>query len=291
MTHSRIYLGIDGGGTNCRARLVDGDGRVLGEGRAGPANLRLGVDVVWAAMQAAALEAMSAAGLVADRATIVAAAGLAGTSRRETFAALVAHKHDYASLTLVEDTVIACLGAHGGRDGGIVIAGTGSVGFGIFGEKQVRVGGYGFPISDEGSGADLGLEALRRVARSLDGRSAATPLIAELLASVGGSTESLVAWMDRASATDYASLAECVVRHAAGGDAVACELMTEAAVRIEGLVVALVAGGVPRVALMGGLAPALTPLMSAAIRARLSPAEGDALDGALVLARRSSLQD
>ncbi len=30
----------------------------------------------------------------------------------------------------------------------------------------MRVGGYGFPISDEGSGADLGLKAIRLALRA-----------------------------------------------------------------------------------------------------------------------------
>ena len=38
-----LFLGVDGGGTGCRARVETADGRVLGQGLAGPATLRLGV--------------------------------------------------------------------------------------------------------------------------------------------------------------------------------------------------------------------------------------------------------
>ncbi|MFD1331301.1 N-acetylglucosamine kinase, partial [Methylopila musalis] len=34
---SALFLGVDGGGTRCRARLADAGGRVLGEGLSGPA--------------------------------------------------------------------------------------------------------------------------------------------------------------------------------------------------------------------------------------------------------------
>ena len=69
--------------------------------------------------------------------------------------------HPFRSVVYAHDATIACIGAHGAKDGGIVIVGTGSVGFAVVGEREIRVGGYGFPISDEGSGADLGLHAIR----------------------------------------------------------------------------------------------------------------------------------
>ena len=50
-------------------------------------------------------------------------------------------------------------------EGGIIIVGTGSIGSAVVGGCEVRVGGYGFPISDEGSGADLGLHAIRLALR------------------------------------------------------------------------------------------------------------------------------
>jgi glucosamine kinase len=31
----RFVIGVDGGGTGCRARIADGEGRVLGTGSAG----------------------------------------------------------------------------------------------------------------------------------------------------------------------------------------------------------------------------------------------------------------
>ena len=41
MTPARLplFLGIDGGGTGCRAVLADGRGEILGHGTAGPANI------------------------------------------------------------------------------------------------------------------------------------------------------------------------------------------------------------------------------------------------------------
>ncbi|HAB26036.1 MAG TPA: N-acetylglucosamine kinase, partial [Pantoea sp.] len=36
---SPYYLGIDGGGTRCRARLIDAQGKVLAQAEGGPANV------------------------------------------------------------------------------------------------------------------------------------------------------------------------------------------------------------------------------------------------------------
>ena len=38
-----LLLGVDGGGTRCRARLADLTGEVLGEAVTGPANIGLGL--------------------------------------------------------------------------------------------------------------------------------------------------------------------------------------------------------------------------------------------------------
>ena len=62
------------------------------------------------------------------------------------------------------------MGGHAGHDGGIIVVGTGTVGWAIIAEQEYRVGGWGFPVSDEGSGAWLGCEALRRVLWVRDGR-------------------------------------------------------------------------------------------------------------------------
>ena len=39
------YVGIDGGGTSCRARIRDQHGQLIGEGKSGSANILLGVDL------------------------------------------------------------------------------------------------------------------------------------------------------------------------------------------------------------------------------------------------------
>jgi glucosamine kinase len=280
-------MGIDGGGSGCRARIADCDGQVLGNGAAAPAAVRLGIDHALEAVDASARAAAADAGLSPDvLAHTHAAVGLAGIGRKSVLAKLEAHHTVFASVVWLNDATIACVGAHKGRDGGIVIAGTGSVGLALLGGREIRVGGYGFPISDEGSGADLGLRAIRCALRARDGRIAATNLTRAVMARFAGDPFEAVAFADTATATDYAKFAPLVMDHAEAGDPVACTIVSHAAQEIEGLATRLAARGVPRIALLGGLAPRLTAWLSADMQRLFVPSEGDALDGALTLARR-----
>lgn len=282
-----FFMGIDGGGSGCRARIADADGRMLGKGEAAPAAVRLGIDHALAAIEAAARAAARDAGLAPDAlAHTYTVAGLAGIGRKAVIAQLKAYRSPFAAMTWLNDAVIACVGAHRGRDGGIVIAGTGSVGFALAGRREIRVGGYGFPISDEGSGADLGLSAIRCSLRAQDGRIAATNLTRALMAHFDGDPFEAVAFADGATATDYAKFAPLVMDHAEAGDPVACTIVAFAAEEIGALATRLAARGVNRIALLGGLAPRLTRWLSEDVQRLFVPSEGDAIDGALTLARR-----
>lgn len=282
-----FYLGVDGGGTGCRARIEDEAGNVLGQGLSGPATTRLGIDAAWASITRAFGEAAQEAGLgEAELAHTFAGIGLAGIGRKGALDALRQIAHPFAGLDFTSDGMGACLGAHSGRDGAIVIAGTGSIGLGFSDGRDLRVGGYGFPISDEGSGADLGLRAVQLALRAHDGRHDRSALLTELMQRFHDDPMEAVAWMDRATATDYAALAPTVMRHADQGDAAGRRVVQAAAEQIDTLVRTLFEKGAPRVTLLGGLASPLEPWLAPDVRRRLKPADGDAVSGAIILARR-----
>ncbi|MCR4264570.1 N-acetylglucosamine kinase [Nitratireductor sp. ZSWI3] len=283
------FLGVDGGGTGCRARIEDAAGTVLGQGLSGPATTRLGIEEAWASVSRAFGAAIAEAGLdAAGIARIHAGVGLAGMTRKGSLEALRRLSHPFASIDFVSDGIGACLGAHSGLDGAIVIAGTGSIGLGIVGGRDLRMGGYGFPISDEGSGADIGLMTLRLALQAHDGRIEKSLLLAEVLQRFGDDPAEVVQWMDRATATDYATFAPMVLRHADQGDAAGRRIVQTAAGQIDMLVRALFDQGAPRVTLLGGLAGPLEPWLSPDVRRRLKPADGDAVSGAIILARRAA---
>jgi len=286
-----LFIGVDGGGTGCRARLEDMEGRLLGTGIAGPAALRIGVEPALAEVEKACRAAIEEAGLAVDAlGSVHAAIGLAGVGRKGLMERLLQRPHPFRSVVYAHDATIACIGAHADRDGGIVIVGTGSVGFAVVGEREVRVGGYGFPISDEGSGADLGLHAIRLALRAYDDRSVGSNLTRDVMARFRNDPFEAVAWMDQATATDYATFAPLVMRHADAGDPVARRIVRDAAEQIDELVRRLVECGAARVALLGGLASSMQPWLAPDVQRRLVPVEGDAVDGALRLARRAAMK-
>lgn len=282
----RYLLGVDGGGTGCRARIETETGEVLGQGLSGPATTRLGIDKAWASVMTAIEAALLEAGLGPDaQGAIRAGIGLAGIGRKGALEALQALPHPFSGIAFISDGLAACLGSHSGQDGAIVIAGTGSIGIGRIEGRDLRVGGYGFPISDEGSGADLGLQAVRLALRAHDGRVETTALLAEVMQRFQNDPAEAVAWMDGASATDYATFAPLVMRHANQGDAAGRRIVQSAAEQVDGLVRALFGQGASRVTLLGGLSSAITPWLSPDVRHRLKPADGDAVSGAIILAR------
>ncbi len=281
-----FYLGIDAGGTQTRARLVGDTGEVLGAGEAGPANMRIGFQQSLEQIEAAYRQAIESAALAPeDVSRIRAGLGVAGLNRRGALEGLKETRFPFASVAFASDAAIACIGAHSGQDGAIVILGTGSIGFARVAGEAMTVGGYGFPVSDEGSGADLGMRAIRRSLWARDERIAHTPMTREILDWFGGSAGEIVAWADGATATDYAQFAPIVMDHAERGDAVAEPIVQEAALSIDRLIRGLLERGAPHCCLMGGLSARMSEWLAAGLRKRLCDPLGDSLDGAILLAR------
>jgi glucosamine kinase len=285
-TKGTTYLGVDGGGTRCRARIEDENGRVLGEASSGPATTRIGIEKAWRSIMEATEAAAAEARLSrADFSRMRAAIGLAGLGRRGAEAALKEIAHPFASTVFISDGVAACLGAHSGADGAIVVAGTGSVGVGLIGDREVRVAGYGFPVSDEGSGADIGLRVVRLALRAADRRFELTPLLSEVLAAFDSDPYQAVAWSEEARATDYAAFAPIVMRHANLGDPVGRRIVERAADAIGDLLDLFLARGIHRLSLVGGLSNGIAPWLTPDLRDRLKRPDADAAAGALLVAR------
>jgi glucosamine kinase len=145
------------------------------------------------------------------------------------------------------------------------------------------------PISDEGSGAWLGCEAIRRLLWALDGRIGATALLQALADKFGNDPHAVVAWAHAASPGDFATLAPDVFEHATRGDPIARELVGLAARHIDGLADRLISIGAARLALVGGCAPSLLSSLGEGTRSHLVEPAGDALSGALQLAHSVAL--
>jgi glucosamine kinase len=219
---------------------------------------------------------------------IVACLALAGASEPAHLAAAQRYQHPFRKAVITTDARAACIGAHRGHDGGVIIVGTGTIGWAERKGRHHRVGGWGLPVSDEGSGAWLGCEALRRTLWAHDGRMAWTALLQSLFGRFRSDPHAIVRWMTGALPRDFATLAPEVVAHAARNDPVATELLRLASGHIDGLAQRLVALEVDRLSLVGGLAPAIEPWLSHATRRHLVAPQGDTVAGALQLARTAA---
>jgi glucosamine kinase len=284
-----LLLGIDGGGSRCRARLCTISGAMLSEGTRGSANVRLGVEQSFASIHEATVQCMSGAGLSSrDFDRVVACLALAGASEPSQLEAARAREHPYRRAVFVTDAEAACIGAHGGRNGGVIVIGTGSIGWAELNGRQYKVGGWGWPISDEGSGAWLGCEALRLTLWAYDGRISWTPLLCLLFARFRSDPHAIVAWMTDALPKDFASFSPEIIDHASRNDPVAVELLQLAGGHIDALAQVLLELGVHRLSLVGGLAASIEPWLAGATRHRLVAPCGDAVAGALQLAREAA---
>lgn len=168
------WVGIDAGGTNIRIAWTDKTGN------AG----RLIVDAAVDGSPEPLRRIREALPDVAD-------AVVAGITKitRDSVAdqwrtALVAWFPD-CPVAIVPDWRIAHEGAFDGTDGVLILAGTGSVAVGRRNGRFHRTGGRGWEYGDEGSGAHLTADAIRRTVRALDQQSPTTPLTTQLVGHVG----------------------------------------------------------------------------------------------------------
>lgn len=277
-------VGVDGGGSGTRVRVVDALGREMAQGRAGPSGLSRGVAAAWQAIETAIDVAFDHAGRARPpRAAMAVGVGVAGANHEAWARAFLAAQPGFGLVQVASDAWTTLLGAHGGAAGAVVAVGTGSVGAALASDGQRRsVGGWGFPSGDEGGGAWLGLTALGLLQRVLDGRQRATAFARKLLAHCGGDHDGLLAWQAQADPARYASLAPVVLAHAPQ-DPAARALVEQAGRHLEVMARALDPDGTLPLALCGGLAGPLRPYLPPGLRDRARPAREDAAWGALHL--------
>lgn len=287
-----VYLGIDGGGSKCRARIRDSAGRLMGEAEGGHANIYRDHDQAMASILATARAAGSAAGLhERDLHHLHAGLGLAGITTERMAREIEAQAWPFASVTADNDAYAACLGAHEGHDGGIVITGTGSAALAVIAGHRRALGGWGFQIGDDGSGARIGHAAIRRAVLAGDDLAPHTPLLDAILARFENDLATITAWARHAEAGDYAQYAPQVLAAGAAGDSEAIAILRAAGASLGDMLLALRKAGAPRLSLIGGLAQPIRPWLPDACRDLIAPALSDPIDGAILMAKRRHLRD
>ena len=296
-----FYLGIDGGGTKTTCVLGD-ETSVLGRATAGGSNVvRLGEQAARAALHQAVQGACENAKITPQQITRT-VAGIAGTGRPETkgFLQKVLCEIVSGGVVVVTDADTALHAAFADGPGVVVISGTGSIAIARDGKGQTsRAGGWGWAISDEGSGPWIGRAAVTAILRARDAGSVYVMEQAILQAWRVSDIHHLVQAANATPPPDFGALLPVLVEAANSGDAPAREIFRRAGEELARL--ALVAANrlfatavrVP-VAMSGGAfahAPNLLEAFYNSLQAQLPnasllPELVDPVLGALQMARR-----
>ncbi|CAN7205291.1 N-acetylglucosamine kinase [Mesorhizobium amorphae] len=281
-----FVLGIDGGGTSCRAALATAGGTVVGRAKSGAANIRTDLTGARTNIVEAARQAFIAAGqdpeLIPQTPAILGLAGAnVGTYRQQLEAIL-----PFSQSRVETDAEIALEGAVGSGDGAMAILGTGTAYMARKNGTSRAIGGWGFQVGDQGSGARIGRDLLEQTLLAYDGIRPASPLTDAMLAVFRNNPEDVVEFTTNAKPGDFGGFAPKVFDHAARGDNVANWILDKAIADVEASLGALdLSGGAP-LCLLGGLAPLYAPRLSARYQALLKPPLDDALGGAVQMAVR-----
>lgn len=241
----KLFLGVDGGQSGTTALVGDENGRVLGEGEAGPCNHAAageGRAKLESAVGGSVAAACAQAGL--DFAAVrfeAACFGMSGgpDDKRDIVAGIL----NTARLIVTNDAVIALSGATGGGPGIIAIAGTGSIALGRNSAGRVaRAGGWGYIFGDEGGAFDIARQALRAALRMEEGWGPETALRGYLLQASGAANINDALHLFYTPAwprSRVARLAADVDRAAQNGDAIAQRILANAAQELATLAAAV----------------------------------------------------
>lgn len=285
-----LFLGIDGGGTKCKAVLMSGNNDILGVGVSGPGNPVYGLPEAIHSIENSALMALHDAGMDTKvLANLVVGMGLAGVNIPSHYQHIMAWRHPFKNIYLATDLLIASMGAHNGSDGAVIITGTGTCGFSYVDGNTSILGGHGFPQGDKGSGAWFGLKAIEQVLLTLDniaGRTLLVELVLKQLKAKNG--QELVEQVVGKSASFFAQLSAAVFTAANAQDKTAIDILQEGAKYISDMGLRLLDTHPPRISLIGGLGPSLLPWLDDGIKDQLSKPLFPPEVGAVLFARQQS---
>jgi N-acetylglucosamine kinase-like BadF-type ATPase len=232
---AEYFLGVDGGQSSTYALIGDANGRVLGGGRGGPSN-HVGASEGRAKFTDAIQTCLSAACASADldAATIRFAVACLGFSGGPADKESILREILRSDRTIVtHDALIALSGATGGEPGVITIAGTGSIAFGRNASgKTARAGGWGYVFGDEGGGFGIVRQALGAALKLEESWGEPTSLRQMFLDQTGASDINDL--LHRFYTPEFprpriAGFAELVDEAAENGDAIAREILNDAA--------------------------------------------------------------
>lgn len=168
-------MGIDGGGTKTQLSLCDAHGHVLGTHKMQSLPLSCGEEDVLGALKQGVAMLYDACGLSTTTEASAVCFGVPGYGESPAMDAMmqrVAYRcFGNVPMQLVNDAQVAWAGSFAMQPGINVVAGTGTIAFGVDAAgNTARCGGWGFGMLDEGSGHWLGRQMISLFCKQADGR-------------------------------------------------------------------------------------------------------------------------
>lgn len=270
MTKEAYIIGVDGGGTRCRAQLEDMHGNILGQAESGSANIMTNAEQALRSIISASEEVVYRAGRPISLEQVYLGAGLAGANIPSAVKQFHSLPNPFKAVHVMSDLHSACLGAHNGSPGALVICGTGSAGTAYQNGKFFDRGGYGIAVGDNASGAWLGLEAIKYTLLAFDGVKEKSVLFSSVCAHFNLKTAAeLTAQVKGFKGGDYGVLAPMVVEAFNKDCPVAKALMTKGASYLSTIASSLSDNYRLPLSLVGGLNGIYTPLLTQQVQSLL----------------------
>lgn len=285
--HTPLIIGVDGGGSGCRVAVGTVGSGILAEARGGPANVSTNFDAAIRNIVNTTQSAIHDAGhSTAQIEHAIVHLGLAGYTGPE-IAKRVADALPFGKSIVTEDTTTTIVGAIGASDGFVIALGTGTIIARQRAGQHKCIGGWGYQVSDQASGAWLGHGALEQTLLVVDGILPASPLSGLMLEKLGGGG-GIVQFSFQAQPADYASLAPDVIAAAKTGDAIGKDLMQRGADYLGRALTALEYHTQDILCLTGGVGTHYASFLPDRLRANLQHEKGRAVDGAFALAMQAA---
>ncbi|MGE5578639.1 MAG: N-acetylglucosamine kinase [Bacillota bacterium] len=266
MAESRsCVIGIDGGASSTRAGLMDRELSILAQGFGGPADHFSGAggkERLTGSLSDAVsplLNALARDPLLKLEAVCLGLTGVSIPGKKQAALDALGDLFPGVPVFVISDTVTAWAGAHGGKDGVVVIGGTGSVAYGRSGSSETLKGGFGYLLGDEGGGFRIAVSAISAALRDADGTGPATSLTGVVRGFFGVSNLRQVpgkVYAEGISVDRIAALCPLVVAEADRGDHEAMRILDEAGSDLGRLAVAALKAlgcGVDSVSHAGGV--------------------------------------
>lgn len=223
------YVGIDGGGTTSDYCLMTEGFDIIKEGVNGATNINShGRQAVKNHLDKGLTDLL--AGQNIDKNQVMVTLSSAGVDRPEDKKPYEDILEDlgFIHCLITNDAEAALSAGSQGRDGMIVIAGTGSIVFSKRVNVLQRVGGWGHLLGDQGSAYKIAMTALEKILQDADGYGEKTVVEALILKAIGGTcVEDLIPYVYTESfkKDKLAGLAKYVDQGAMQGDCVAIDII------------------------------------------------------------------